>query len=97
MEGFERVIDMSKRISFEELKQYDVVKFNDGYDIVLEKNNKYAVLAKYLRNKDLIDMEMVKIVAPIKDYAYFDFVENTVQRIDDKHFIVNGNDIKIIE
>ena len=87
---------MSKIIEFKELKQFDIVYAKHGYDIVLEKNERYAILAKYIRDKDLIDMENVKLVVP-KDELYFNFVENTVQRIDDKHFIVNGNDIKIIE
>lgn len=82
---------------FKEIKQFDVIYSSNGFDIVLQKTDDYVMLAPYIMNKDLIDLEAVKIIAPKEDELYFNVHSNSVKKLGKNHYEINGQDIKIIE
>lgn len=81
---------------FNELKEFDIVCTSNGYDIVLQKEKEYVMLAPYIMKKDLIDLEEVKMLAPTRKELYFNVIDNLVEKVSENHYIVNGNDIKIL-
>lgn len=82
---------------FIEIKQFDVIYSSKGFDIVLQKTDNYVMLAPYIMNKDLIDLEAVKIIVPKEDKLYFNVHSNPVKKLGKNHYEINGQDIKIIE
>lgn len=80
---------------FKDVKQFDIVYSSNGFDIVLQKTEEYVMLAPYIMNKDLIDFESIKLVAPKKDKLYFSVHSNCVKQLGEGHYAINGQDIKI--
>lgn len=79
-----------------DLKQFDVVCADSGYDIVLYKSKEYVMLAPYILKKELIDLEAVKILALAKDEIYFSVIDNIFKKTGKNQFEINGNNVKIV-
>lgn len=80
-----------------DLKQFDVVCADSGYDIVLYKCKEYVMLATYIVKKELIDVETVKILTLAKDEIYFSVIDNIFKKTGKNQFEINGNDVKIMD
>lgn len=79
-----------------DLKQFDIVCVDSGYDIVLYKCKEYVMLAPYILKKELIDLETVKILTLEKDEIYFSVIDNIFKKTGKNQFEINGNDVKVV-